>query len=198
MTNIQSDKKLKKIISKIIIISAVFSALFASDISLASENSNEPINFEIKKENLPSDSPFLNPEPRIDNEAASVEKENAGKQNYKLLNHKTNCASLPENFWVLILGAYIFLIIFNLSFQFEKTKHIRWFWESFYTILALLAWYNFDECRKNTWFAPSVIESGVIIYVYYFYFFKKKFKKELKKETRKEAEEEKTGQLPLE
>lgn len=178
MTNIHFGKKLKKIISRIIIISAVFSVLSVSDISLASENSNEPVNFEIKKENLPADSPFLNPEPRIDSEAASIEKESKGEENYEiLLQGKNHCASLPQNLWVLLLGAYIFLIIFNLSFRFEKTKHIRWFWESFYTILALLAWYNFDECRKNTWFAPSVIESGAIIYAFYFYFRNKFIKK---------------------
>ncbi len=178
MINIYFDKKLKKIISKAIIILAVFFVLFVLNFSLASENDNGPINFEIKKENLPVDSPLLDPKPRIDNEAASIKKEDAGKNNYEaLLKENGRCASLPQNIWVMLLGAYIFLIIFNLSYKIEKTKYIHWSWESFYTILALLAWHNFDECRKNTWFAPAVIESGIIIYLFYLYFWNKLTKK---------------------
>jgi hypothetical protein len=161
-----------KVAIKIFAVFVVFLTIFTLDSTLAQEKpSNNEINFEIKKDNLAPDSPFRDSQPRIDQGAAEIVKESEGAKNYQiLLSENNHCASLPQNIWIILLGAYLFLIIFNLSYEFEKTRKIHWFWESLYTILALLAWYNFDECRKFTWFAPSVIESGIIIYAFYFYF----------------------------
>lgn len=134
-------------------------------------------------------------EPQIDEEAAEIVKEDQGKENYEILLEGNNhCRSLPENLWVFLLGAYLFLIIFNLSFEFEKAGNIRWFWESLYTVLALLAWFNYDGCRTNTWFAPAVIESGIIIYAYYLYY----FKRANRKKKIESSQEEKTAHLPFE
>jgi hypothetical protein len=166
----------KKIIKKALVVLAVFSLMFFLDVTLAAEN-NEPVQFEIKKENVSSDSPFLNPEPRIDEQAAEIIKEDGGNKNYQLLlKENSNCLSLPQGAWVMLLGAYIFLLIFNLTFEFGKRKEPQWFWEALYTVLALLAWYNFDECRKNNWFAQSVIVEGIVIYSFYLYFFGQKIK----------------------
>lgn len=169
-------KKSLKIISKTLTILVVFSVMFFLDITLAAEN-NKPLKYEIRKEDLKSDSPFLDPEARIDNQAVEITKENEGEKNYAiLLGENGHCASLPQGAWVLLLGAYVFLIIFNLSFEFRKRKKIQWFWESLYTVLALLAWYDFDECRQNNWFAQSVIIEGIVIYGFYFYYFSQKIK----------------------
>lgn len=135
--------------------------------------------------------------PQISEEAAETvkEKEDQGKENYEiLLKGNNHCRSLPQNLWVFLLGAYLFLLIFNLSFEFEKAINIRWFWESLYTILALLAWFNYDQCRTNTWFAPAVIESGIIIYAYYLYY----FKRANRKKKLESSQEEKTARLPFE
>lgn len=121
--------------------------------------------------------------PRIDTEAAAVVKEDGTVKKVAL------CLSLPENAWVLLVGVYIALIIFNLTYKIREEKNIRWFWESLYTILALLAWYYFDECRTHNWFPPVIIETGLIIYAFYLYYFNKpKIKKE----------EDKNLRLPLE
>ncbi len=166
----------KKIARKAIIILAVFFVIFFLDITLAAEN-NEPLKYEIKKEDLKSNSPFLNSEPRIDQQAAEITKEDEGEKNYAiLLGENGNCVSLPQSAWVLLLGAYIFLLVFNLTFEFGKRKKLQWFWESLYTVLALLAWYQYDSCRTNSWFAQSVIIEGVVIYYFYFYYFSQKIK----------------------
>ena len=170
-------KKSQKMISKALIILAVFSVIFFLDKTLAAEN-NSAIQFEIKKENVSPASPFLNPAPRIDQQAAEIVKQDQGEKNYKiLLKENDGCMSLPQGAWILLLGTYVFLLIFNLTFEFGKRKKIQWFWESLYTILALLAWYNFDECRKNNWFPQLVIIEGIIIYSFYLFYFSNHTKK---------------------
>lgn len=169
-------RKSQKMISKALLILVVFSMMFFLDVTLAAEN-NEPIKYEIEKGDLKSDSPFLDPQARVDKQAAEITKENEGEKNYAiLLGENGHCASLPQDAWVLLLGAYIFLLVFNLTFEFGKRKKLQWFWEALYTILALLAWYDFDGCRQNNWFAQAVIIEGVIIYAFYFYYFDQKIK----------------------
>ncbi|MCX6766114.1 MAG: hypothetical protein NT136_04115 [Candidatus Moranbacteria bacterium] len=187
-----------------VIISLLIIFSFPASLSLAAEGENSdadtPEDFIIDKTKVPSDSPFLNPEPRIDEEAASVVKEEESQPKSKTEMQKVAqkippCSSLPEGLWVFLLGAYLFLILFNLSYGFEKDNRLRWFWESLYTILALIAWDRFDGCRENSWFAPTVIEVGIIIYAFYLYYFKKKLA-ELSKTESKETE--KTSPLPFE
>jgi hypothetical protein len=183
---IQIGKKSQKIISKAIIILAVFSVMFFLDKTLAAEN-NDAVQFEIKKENVAPDSPFLNSKPRIDQQAAETVKDDQGKKNYTtLLKENSACQSLPQGAWILLLGTYVFLLIFNLTFEFGKREKLQWFWEALYTILALLAWYNFDECRQNNWFAQLVIIEGIIIYGFYFYFFDQKIKNDKDQNTKQE------------
>lgn len=187
-----SDSKVK-MIKKAVVILAVFSMMFFLDFTSAAEN-NGAIQFEIKKENVSPDSPFLNPEPRIDKEAASIEKTDEGEKNYEILLKQNNhCASFPQSLWVMLLAAYVFLLIFNLTYEFGKNEKLRWFWEALYTILALFAWFKFDECRQFSWFAQSVILEGIIIYAFYLYYFNKNHPAVPHIE-----KEEKTAKLPLE
>jgi hypothetical protein len=81
-----------------------------------------------------------------------------------------------QNFWMLLFGAYLFLLIFNLSFEFGKKKKLQWLWEAILTFLAIYVWDNLDISRSNSWFPGVVLESGIIIYAFYFYFLDKKLK----------------------
>jgi hypothetical protein len=170
----------KKGTAIICLILGVFAVLFyPNNAPVSSREVAQLIEFEKKGQDMPADSPFLDETPRIDEEAASDEKkEDPGEQNYEiLLSSNGHCRTLPQNLWVMLLGIYIFLLLFNLSFELEKRKKLRWFWEALYTMLALLAWYNFDQCRGNSWFAQSVIFNGIIIYSFYLYFWSNKIKK---------------------
>ena len=106
--------------------------------------------------------------PRIDNEAAAIIR---GDEKIKLTEEKN---IYSQNFWMLLFGAYIFLMIFNLSFDFRKKQKLQWFFESVLTFLAIFVWDQLDFGRENAWFAGVVLESGIIIYGFYFYFLKKK------------------------
>lgn len=171
----------------------VFSVVVFVDRAQAQEDPNQVINYEVEKERLSPDSPFLDQSPRIDEEAAFQEKTDAGQENYQVLSHKAICRTLPQNMWVLTLAAYVFLLIFNLTYGIDPKQKTRWFWEALYTILALLAWYTFDECKSNTWFAQSVILIGLTIYFFYLYH----FKKYQAQPNLKSKEDENTAQLPL-
>ncbi len=153
----------KVLARKAVFIALVFVCLFSANVVLAGEK-DEIIRFEIKKEDLSPNSPFLNSKPRIDTEAAMTEK-------------NAVCRSLPESWWVVLLAAYVFLLIFNLAYEFEKTRKKRWFWEAFYTLLAVLAWKKFDGCDQYVWFVQSVLINGFIIYSFYLYYLNKASKK---------------------
>lgn len=120
------------------------------------------------------------PIPRIDDEAASTVKKNkVEKAIYtKVPENKGDVYS--QNFWMLLFGFYLFLLIFNLSFEFEKKQKVQWFWEAVLTFLALYAWDSLDIARSNTWFPGIILESGIIIYAFYFYFLDKKCSKRKK------------------
>ena len=107
--------------------------------------------------------------PRIDDEAASTVREYS--DSISLSKEKD---AYPQNFWVFLFGTYVFLMIFNLSFDLEKKKKLQWFFEAILTFLAIFLWDNLDITRDNSWFPAVVLESGIIIYAFYGYFFRKK------------------------
>lgn len=115
--------------------------------------------------------------PRIDDEAASIVRDKDGKiveeKGAGMMAGK-NKSGYSQNFWMLLFGAYLFLLIFNLSFDFKKKNKIQWFWEALFTFLAIYVWDNLDIGRDNSWFPGVILESGVIIYAFYFYFLDKK------------------------
>ncbi|MEK7598645.1 MAG: hypothetical protein AAB487_02820 [Patescibacteria group bacterium] len=104
--------------------------------------------------------------PRIDSEAAMVVKEN--NQTLPL------CTTLPGELWIFLLAAYLFLLLFNLFYDFEKSNNIHWFWESLYTLLALWGWYIWDSCHLNLWFPLYILKLGIIVYLVYLYLYYKK------------------------
>ncbi len=166
----------------------------------SADNENNILEFELKRDELAPHSPFLDPSARVGEEAAAIEKTSEGQENYhRLLNEKTSCFSLPQNFWVVILAAYVLLLIFNLTWDLNKAQKIRWFWELFYSFLFLLIWFQFDECRQNNWFAQSLILIGLIIYFFYFYYHSRLISQiSLANKEENEAQEDKTEPLPLE
>lgn len=107
--------------------------------------------------------------PRIDDEAASVERVavcNAEKE---------ACSTLPTGTWLFLLFAYCALLIFNLTYNFKKAVKTQWFWELLYTLLAIAAWYVWDSCgAANIWYPEFVLKTGIVIYGIYWYFFQKK------------------------
>lgn len=124
--------------------------------------------------------------PRIDDKAAyterntneidrnSAEINSQSKNNPSIAGNKSGI--YPMNFWVFLFGAYAFLLLFNLAFDFEKTEKMRIFLEMAYTFLAIFMWDKLDAARENPWFPRIVIETFAIVYALYFYFFKKKLK----------------------
>jgi hypothetical protein len=185
----------KNTLAKVAAIAVIFSAIVLLNFTAASdEESTGVIELEKKLEDLPEDSPFRDQEARINSGAAAVEKKGNGRENYEiLLSQNGHCFSLPQNMWVMMLAAYVFLLIFNLTYKLKEAAKLRWFWETLYTALALLAWYEYDACRTNAWFAQSVILIGAIIYFFYFYDFNKRLSPPAKK-----TELEKTAPLPFE
>ena len=172
-----SKKIGKKLLFGIIVLILVFS--FSLDIFLfRTEASLVPKNLKSASSRV---SPFADPTPRIDDEAASVAREseevicNPGKAT-------PICATFPAEIWIFLLAAYLFLLVFNLSCGFGKSKKIRWFWEGLFTLLALYAWYNYDGCRTFIWFPLYVMKFGIIIYLFYIYLMAEKLKIEKTKE----------------
>ncbi|PJA86738.1 MAG: hypothetical protein CO141_03155 [Candidatus Moranbacteria bacterium CG_4_9_14_3_um_filter_42_9] len=99
--------------------------------------------------------------PRIDSEAAIVVRDGD--------NIIPFCTTLPGELWIFLLAAYLFLLFFNLFYDFEKSDSLHWFWESLYTLLALWGWYIWDTCHQNIWFPLYILKLGVIIYLVYLY-----------------------------
>lgn len=125
-------------------------------------------------------SPFADPTPRIDEEAASIVRESA-EENCNCEKAVPSCATLPAGIWIFLLAAYIFLLIFNLSSAFGQAQKVQWFWEALLTLFALGAWYAYDGCRTFIWYPLYVLKFGLIIYLFYLYLLaeKKKKKKEI-------------------
>lgn len=104
--------------------------------------------------------------PRIDDEAASVEK--------IAVKDDKACTTLPDKIWIFLFLAYIILLIFNLSYNFNQAMKIQWLWELILTFSAVIVWYKFDSCRNNLWYPVFVIKYGIVIYVAYLYLLNKK------------------------
>jgi hypothetical protein len=108
---------------------------------------------------------------RIDEKAAfAIREENVTRE--------IDCTKWPEKFWIWLFGAYLFLLVFNLSYGLKNKNKIQWFWELFFTLLALWTWKKLDACEMQRWFFYCVIESGLIIYGFYLYSFLTSKKKE--------------------
>ena len=122
---------------------------------IVSEKINDPANTRISKDFSP----------RIDEEAAAIVRETETAP---------ICATLPGELWILLLAAYLFLMFFNLFYDFEKSNSLHWFWEGLYTLLALWGWYVWDQCHQNLWFPLYVLKLGTIVYLVYLYLFYKK------------------------
>jgi hypothetical protein len=103
---------------------------------------------------------------RIDDEAAMIAVEES-------LQAKV-CFSLPVEVWVFLLGMFLVLLVFNLSYNFEYAKHIQWGWELGLFFLTFLVWIIWDKCHAYIWFPLSVMKGGLIIYTLYLYLYDKK------------------------
>ena len=122
-------------------------------------------NFDMK--NIPKISDIKGP--RIDDQAASVERMAVCS------NEEKACQTLPNGIWMFLLFAYGALLIFNLTYKFKEATKIQWYWELIYTMLAIIAWYVWDQCgNMNIWYPEFVLKIGIVIYGIYLYFFQKK------------------------
>lgn len=103
--------------------------------------------------------------PRIDSRAAMV-----------VIDEKSAPAprELPLQVWAFLLLAYVALILFNFSYTFETAVTPQWFWETFYTFLALLAWFFLDPRSVALWFPFAIVKIGLIIFILYAYLLEKK------------------------
>lgn len=117
------------------------------------------------------------PIPRIDEEAAMIERERPLERKMETSENKYS-----TDFWIFLFGSYLFILIFNLAFDFTKTKNFHWFWEVFYTFLAIFIWDQLDYARANSWFPGIVMETVIVVYAFYFYFLKKRLGLEFEKD----------------
>jgi hypothetical protein len=92
------------------------------------------------------------------------------------------CSTLPAGAWVLFLVAYLFLLIFNLSITFGKRTTVQWAWEAGFSLLALAIWFWLDTCQANVWYPLFVILLGVLIYIFYLYFFNEHLSRNVEKD----------------
>jgi len=139
----------------------IFLSLFATDALFVSRgNASGTIN------PLPKDTSISKDfSPRIDSEAAAIVREKKAER---------VCVTLPAKIWIFLLTAYLFLMLFNLFYDFEKSNKLHWFWEGLYAILAIFVWVKFDKCGMNLWFPLYVLKLGVVIYLVYLWLYHKK------------------------
>ena len=120
---------------------------------------------------------------RIDEEAASIEKNEKGEVVEETGTvAKKNESQYSKSFWLFLLTAYVFLLLFNLTFNFEKEQKVQWFWEAVYTFLAIFVWDQLDFKREFEWYPGAIMQVGIVIYVFYFYFFRKKMNLDFEKD----------------
>lgn len=159
------------------IILALFALLLFSDVSFFHQQKQQQvINKEcfLNKEtqntsNIPKLSEIVGP--RIDEEAASI---SCKKIAYNV--EASSCQTLPVKIWLLLLICYLFLLVFNLSYDFNETVNPRSLWEIILTGVFIFGWLYFDKCGVNIWFPLGIIKFGIVIYLSYLYFFEKKGK----------------------
>jgi len=187
------QKFIKRIALRLALV--VFIGLFVTDLLFVPRADSSEIDSQIKIissqiADTPEDTSISgNLNPRIDSEAAMIE---------RVIRSTPACWTLPGELWIFLLVAYLFLLFFNLFYDFEKSHEIypvrspsyleqnviptevgvtsngvRWFWESLYTLLALWGWYVWDACHESIWFPLYVIKLGTIVYLVYLYLFYK-------------------------
>lgn len=83
----------------------------------------------------------------------------------------TPTETLPLRLWMFLLIAYVALLVFNLAFPFERTVRIQWRFEALLTALVLLAWYQWDTAEAYPWFPLAILQTGILVYAIYLYFF---------------------------
>ena len=163
----------QKLIKRIVLPLAlmVFLGLFVTDLLFVPQADSSQIDRQIKIissqiAGAPEDiSISKDLSPRIDSEAAMIE---------RVIRSAPACQTLPGELWIFLLAAYLFLLFFNLFYDFESSSATHWFWESLYTVLALWGWYIYDTCHLNLWFPLYVLKLGIIVYLAYLYLYYKK------------------------
>lgn len=110
--------------------------------------------------------------PRIDTEAAMI-----------VVEEQEAVPVLPGVLWALLLLAYAALIVFNISYTFEKAVTPQWFWEGLYTLAVLVLWYVFDPGRNALWFPFVLVKTGLILFILYSYLLEKKNLRQEDRET---------------
>lgn len=88
----------------------------------------------------------------------------------------SDCQSVPAYIFWLVYLAYVSLLVFNLTYRLNQQKKPQWFFELLLTALVPAAWYQLDHCRNSIWFLYLSLFSGMVIYLYYLDYFKKKFR----------------------
>lgn len=113
--------------------------------------------------------------PRIDDEAAMILVEEPAASSCATPAAASPCSTLPLGIWVFLAAAYVALLIFNFSYTFKQAVQPQWFFEAALTMLALIGWYAWDECRAAPWFPFAIVKSGLIVFALYAYLLEKKF-----------------------
>lgn len=104
--------------------------------------------------------------PRISDQGAYAEKVAVCED------QNISCFSLPGGLWLFLIFSYAAILIFNLAYSFKRTNNTQWFWETFYTLLAVLAWFAWDDCGAlNVWYVEFILKTGIVIYGTYLYLF---------------------------
>jgi len=77
------------------------------------------------------------------------------------------CQSWPLIKWILALITYLGILNFNNFYKIEKDQKTRWFWQLTFTMLAIVIWTIFDECRYYSWFPTVTLLTGLMSYMLY-------------------------------
>jgi hypothetical protein len=157
----------------LVLVSVIFVSLFFTDAIFLSPSKQvkTPDKICLSSESLEKtrDVPKLSVirKPQIDDKAASISCEQTAVGNAPI------CQTLPAKIWIFLLISYLALLIFNLTYEFERSFRLRWGWEVLLTGIFIFGWLYFDRCSLNMWFPLYVIKLGAIVYVVYLYFFDK-------------------------
>jgi|GEM_PF-5710043 len=98
--------------------------------------------------------------------------------------------ALPASTFLFVLIAYVMLLIYNFSATFRRVTKPQWFWETLYTVSALLGWYLIDG-TVHYWFPLLVVKTGLLIFALYLVLFSEKLSKEALKRSALSPNEQK-------